>query len=168
MLTAAWMYGASLPALPQSALPEYAVKASFLYNFILFTDWPELPGNNIQLCLLGDNPFGSELDGFVGKKTQTHGANLIVRRIADPQEVNNCQVLFFGESERPQFSNLKRLLEHHPILTITDANGMIGNGPMIAMNVINHRVSFEIDARSAKSAGLSFSSKLLQLAQRVY
>lgn len=165
---AVWTCSTSWLAWPQSALPEYAVKANFLYNFILFTDWPELPGNSIHLCLLGDNPFGVELDGFVGRKTQTHGANLVVRKIVDMQEASSCQVLFFGENERSQFANIRKQLEQHPVLTITDADGLIGNGPMIAMTVINHRVSFEVDARSAKSAGLSFSSKLLQLARRVY
>lgn len=42
---------------------EYQLKAAFVYNFTKFIDWPgeSVRGLTFQICVLGQNPFGSEL-----------------------------------------------------------------------------------------------------------
>ena len=54
---------------------EYIYKASFIYNFTKFIQWPkkayakiEKPGWN--LCLIGKDPFGSTLDNTAKRLLQ--------------------------------------------------------------------------------------------------
>ncbi|MGA2191747.1 MAG: YfiR family protein, partial [Steroidobacteraceae bacterium] len=62
-------------------LPEYRLKAAFLYNFALFTDWSASVGPTLNLCLYGRNPFGAELDGLEGKAVGER--HLAVHRLPD-------------------------------------------------------------------------------------
>jgi hypothetical protein len=52
-----------------NAVLEYRVKAAFLYNFALFTEWPEGTFSDddsaIVFVVLGEDPFGSILDKTV-------------------------------------------------------------------------------------------------------
>src|SRR5690606_11584564 len=47
--------------------PEYQLKAAFLYNFALFTEWPADTVNTLRLCIHGRDPFGPELDDLQGR-----------------------------------------------------------------------------------------------------
>src|SRR5215216_5851997 len=51
----------ALPALADDP-PEYRLKAAFLFNFALFTEWPAEVGGVINLCVDGTDPFGKEID----------------------------------------------------------------------------------------------------------
>ena len=52
------------------ALPEYTIKAAYLYYFILLTDWPdEEKKADIPICFYGENSFGSTLDALKKKST---------------------------------------------------------------------------------------------------
>lgn len=43
------------------------VKASMLYNFAKFVDWPPRANSEMVLCVLGSDPFGPALDSLDGK-----------------------------------------------------------------------------------------------------
>lgn len=52
---------------------EYQVKAAFLFNFAKFVEWPAdaFPGVDapLQICLLGQDPFGHEFEEVIGDKS---------------------------------------------------------------------------------------------------
>ena len=50
------------PAAKSDDLPEYRLKAAFLYNFAAFTEWPADVGSTLNLCVYGQDPFGEDLD----------------------------------------------------------------------------------------------------------
>ena len=50
------------PAAKSDDLPEYRLKAAFLYNFAVFTEWPADVGSTLNLCVYGQDPFGEDLD----------------------------------------------------------------------------------------------------------
>src|SRR4051812_46997939 len=57
----------------QTAVPEYEVKAAFLYNFIKFVQWPKQkePTNKDPFIVgvLGQDPFQDKLEKIFGNKT---------------------------------------------------------------------------------------------------
>src|SRR3546814_7873520 len=65
---------------------ERAVKASFLLKFVPFVDWPANAFGSatapFQICLNGQEPFGSVLDEVV-RGQRVHGRTIIVRRLKD-------------------------------------------------------------------------------------
>jgi len=52
------------------AVPEYTMKAAYLYNFALLTTWPTTSpfGASFNLCLYGQDDFGPALDVLNGKE----------------------------------------------------------------------------------------------------
>lgn len=147
---------------------EYEVKAAFLYNFAKFIQWPaadKAPGG-INLCLLGQNPFGRALDALEGKSVQ--GKPLHVRHLSGPDEIAGCQMLFISDSEAAQVPRvLEELKNLQGVLSVSDIRGFADAGGMIELFIKSNRVRFAVNLGAATDAGLTVSSKLLRLATRV-
>src|SRR5262245_8932718 len=81
---------------------EYQIEAAYLLNFGKFIDWPAKgekdKSGSFVICVLGDDPFGLDLDNLLSKGT-VKGKGLTVKRSAKLAEVANCQMLFISSSE---------------------------------------------------------------------
>lgn len=145
---------------------EYQVKAAFIYNFIAFTQWPENLGQTINLCVYGEDFFGSEIDKLQNKPVDRR--HIRVARIDNPEKLAGCQVIFFSKSVSSNLSNLLSSLPGQPILTLADSLNAISQGVVINMKLVNEKIVFEINLGIARKSGLDISSKLLQLAAKVH
>lgn len=150
-----------------SPQPEYKLKAFFLYNFAVYTEWPSLPAESFEFCVLGKDPFGSWLDPIAHKTLQ--GRPIRIRRLPAGSELKGCHLLFIPSTEKESFSRLAPVITQQAILTITDAQLIGEKWPMIMITLVpdENRFTFDINQSAAKMAGLSFSSKLLRLARNV-
>lgn len=144
-------------------LPEYAVKAAFLYNFFKFVEWPvKDEGQPWDLCLLGQDPFGEALAPIEGKKAQGHPLR-VQRNIDLEQAKTACQILFINEPEQ-SLGKLFRLLEGVPVLTVGDGDGFVAAGGMVGLVMADQRVQMEINLKAVEKANIKISSQLLKLA----
>lgn len=147
-------------------MPEYAMKAAYLYNFALFTEWPALPDNQLNLCLLGKDSFGAALESIDGKLV--NDLRLSVHRISGSSSAKHCQILFLGTTDGINIHRLLHDIEDEPVLTVTDNDDLVQAGIMIRMSIENKRLIFDINTEAARRARLAISSKLLRLAKTVY
>jgi hypothetical protein len=151
-----------------SSSPEYALKAAFLYNFALFTAWPDRPEKQLRLCVLGRDPFGTALDALGGK--EVNGTRIAVLRLRSPKEAASaCQIIFVTDADVDAF--IAHTAEHSPakgMLTIAEKEGAARAGIMIELVAENGKVVFEFNQTSAEKSGVSISSKLLRLARKIY
>lgn len=153
------------PLVRAEEVPEYRVKAAFVYNFVAFVDWPADTGSTLNLCILGSDPFGKEIDVLQGKAAA--GRTIMVSRRAAGESLKSCQLVFIAASV---IDNLPRLLDNvrgQPLLTLADSPGAMQRGVALNLNVHQGKVSFEANLQAARSAGLNISSKLLRLATEV-
>uniref|UniRef100_A0A831XEJ6 YfiR family protein n=1 Tax=Geobacter metallireducens TaxID=28232 RepID=A0A831XEJ6_GEOME len=155
----------------QERLPnEYQVKLAFLINFTKFVEWPENAfaddRSPIVLGILGDNPFGSNLDSVKGKTI--HGRKLIVNRFRAVDDIRGCHILFVSSSERHNLPRIAPFLRQSGILSVGDMEKFAQKGGVINFVVENNRVGFEINLEAGRRAGLRISSKLLSLARIVH
>ena len=102
-------------AAPNHAGPvqEYELKTAFLYNFILFTLWPNESGPEsspyINVCTIGQDSFGPVLEQIQGRKIREK--RLFLRREVSLDQIRDClslnQIYFminecpFGKFSRP-------------------------------------------------------------------
>jgi len=142
---------------------EQAVKASYIFKFAPFIEWPSgsfaAPASPFVICLAGQDPFGPVIDEVVrGQKVA--GRTIALRRVGSTVPAG-CQILFLG---RPAPSNNVPLVltPGQPVLTITDAGSGVG-GAIIQFVMQGGRVRFQIDDAGARANGLVISSKLLGL-----
>ena len=151
----------------QMQASEVQVKAAFIYNFALFTNWPadvmqaDAP---MVVCVTAQHPLQAALEKLTGKPVRGH--RLEIRKINDGT-VAGCHVLVF-DARTP---NGVRVDPAAPVLTVSDSPKSLraaGNPePMIALALHDDRVVFDIDAVAARQAHLQLSSQLLRLARTV-
>jgi YfiR/HmsC-like len=146
-------------------LPEYRLKAAFLYNFALFTEWPSEVGNTLNLCIYGSDPFGSEIDGLEGRAVRER--HIAVHRLTRMESLKGCQIVFIAASATSNLPQVIASLRGAVTLTVADSPGAADQGVALNMNVVMGRTTFEANLEAARSAKLVLSSKLLGLATRV-
>jgi hypothetical protein len=154
------------PAAAQTPL-EIAVKATDLYKFAAFVDWPPSafsdPTAPAMLCVEGEDPFGPVLDQAV-RDQRIGGRPIMVVRLDHVDRGSPCNILFAGPSRRQPPAEALREVRGQPVLTITDEAGDPNARGMIDFVLREGRVRFRIDPRMAERSGLLISSKLLSLA----
>lgn len=154
---------------PPSPMPEYAVKAAYLYQFTRFTAWPapamENPDAPVSFCVLGTNPFGPELDALTGKLVNQR--SVAIKLLTQIPDTAGCLVLFISRSQQPRLQEIFATVKDHPMLTVSDVEGFAKMGGMIEFVPDGATIRFAINSRSASMAGISISSKLLRLAIHV-
>lgn len=164
MLTCIWA-----PA-PARALDEAAVKATFLYRFGAFVEWPETafkgPEAEAELCIVGADPFGPALDEQV-REQHIAGRPVHVRRFTSAEALRGCHILYVGANRLLSVDDALRAVRGAPVLTITDAATDSRARGMIHFVVVDNRVRFHIDQVRAAESGLTISSRLLALALSV-
>lgn len=146
---------------------EYQLKAAFLFNFAKFVEWPAgaFPEarSPIIIGVLGDNPFGSELERTIRDKT-VNERPLQIKEFRSAAEARGCHVLFVGNSEKKRLPEVIEGLRGTSVLTVGEAENFIESGGMIGFVREGNKVRFQINDRAARGAGLKISSKLLNLA----
>ncbi len=168
LLVAALMApGSPVPA--QTAAPEYAVKAAFLFNFTKFVEWPPsaLPDarDPLKVCVLGEDPFGKSLKAVMDDEVAGHPLSL--RHLAGSSSLTTCHVLFISRSEKDRLPNLLESLRGVPVLTVGDTREFLEQGGIINFVLEGSKVRFEINQEAAEQVGIKISSKLLALARYV-
>jgi hypothetical protein len=147
------------------ALPEYRLKAAFLYNFALFTEWPAGVGSTLQLCVFGTDPFGGELDGLQGKVVGER--SIAVQRKSGIDGLKGCQIVFVAPAAAAQLPRVLEALDGQTVLTVADSAGAARQGVALNLSVNQNKVTFEANLKAARAARLNLSSKLLRLATEV-
>ena len=153
------------PAALSNDLPEYRLKAAFLYNFALFTEWPAQVGSTLNLCVYGRDPFGEEIDVLQGKPAGDR--HIAIRRVTRVEGLAVCQLVFIADPSGDGISRVLSTLHGAAVLTIADAPGAAKQGVALNMGVVNDKITFEANLTAARAANLKLSSKLLNLATEV-
>lgn len=156
---------ACAPRALSDELPEYRLKAAFVYNFALFTDWPADIASTLNLCVYGRDPFGAEIDALQGKVVGER--RIAVRRVSNVDGLVACQLVFIADASASGISRVLSTLHGATVLTIADAPGAAEQGVALNMSVVSNRITFEANLKAARAANLNLSSKLLRLATGV-
>jgi uncharacterized protein DUF4154 len=155
-------HAASAPA------PEYLIKAAYIYNFAMFVEWPVdaflKESSPIVIGILGADPFGPAIDQIVQDK-KIDKRPLVVKRLHWGQEFKDCHILFISTAETARVAEVVNQLKAFPTLLVAESPGLSKQGATINFVVEDNKVRCEVNVDAAKRAGLSISSKLLNLAK---
>jgi hypothetical protein len=152
----------------RAAVPEYTMKAAYLYNFAQLTDWPVQPGVSdevFSLCLFGSDEMLQALEPL--RRKTIGGQGVRVQRITEASEARQCKVVYVGEGESNRGARLLEALRGLPILTVTDDPQAMRAGAVMLIIPEERRLTFEVNLGQARRSQLKLSSKLLGLARRI-
>ena len=148
---------------------EYQVKAAFLFNFAKFVEWPAQafaePTSPMVIGILGENPFGDDLERTIRGKT-INNRPFEIKAIKSLPEARRCHILFISTSEKTRLPEILESLGTATVLTVGEMERFVETGGMINLVKEADKIRFQINDVAAKNAGLKISSKLLSLAIR--
>lgn len=162
----------AIPALhAQNARPtDYQVKATYLYNFGRFVEWPgkaaAAQGGSFTVCVLGQDPFGPSLDATLAGET-IGGKTIVAKRVSSAEESGNCQILFLSPTDDSRLNKTIAELDTKAVLTVSDMPQFVKRGGMIQFVLEGKKVRFEVNLTATQHAGLTLSSELLKVATAV-
>lgn len=172
LITLLLSVGFLIPAphsLAQQTATEYQVKAVAFYRFIEFSRWPEnsfsSPDSPIQVCILGENPFGTGLD-FIADRN-VFGRNVALTEIPSGEQFSHCHALFIGKGESQNLPAILSKALENAVLTVSDIENFAEHGGIIGLTVVNNKIRFQVNRGIAVKKGLRLSSSLLEIAERV-
>lgn len=141
------------------------VKAALVFNFARYVEWPQKEGNEIVFGVMGSEAFYRTFRDMVDGKS-LGGRKVVIRRFDTPADIEPTHILFTGSDAKLAASAVERV-RGRSVLTVGDSPAFLSSGGMINLVTRDDKVRFEINAAAAKRAGLSISSALLALSDRV-
>jgi hypothetical protein len=164
-----WVLAAALSApgaanAADSADVETRLKVDYIYNFARFVEWPvrAAPGP-VRIGVLGHGDLGAPLEDVIRGKS-ANGRPIQVAHINSVAEVDCCEILLIERSEYKHVSEIVQALSGKPVLTVCDVGTCLRDGVMIAFQLVEESVRFQINQEAAEHAGLKISSQLLKVA----
>ncbi len=168
--------GAATPKVRQAT--EYDIKAAYLYNFVLFVQWPEsnIPPSTaaddktFTIGIIGKDPFGNSFKDVEGKLLRYKKKKLVIKRYGPYRKtlgLGKCQVIFISSSEKQNLRTILARLKGKPVLTIAETPNFLKAGGMIRFVEKQKKIRWEINQTPVKKADLKFNSQLLRNAVRV-
>jgi hypothetical protein len=155
------------PARGQSNMTRQEdIKATFLYNFAKFVDWPESSFGatvaSFRIEIVGRDPFGGRLDQLmIGK--QIHGRPIEVVHSLSDVRAPLVHIVFVSTSEVKRVDAILQSYRQNPVLTVSDIADFVQRGGMIGFVTDAGAVRFRISQTSVEQAQLRMSSRLLAL-----
>jgi hypothetical protein len=149
---------------------EYQLKATFLYKFASYVEWPASAfaqtNTSFTIGVVGADKVVAALNSLTG----THLVNsraLQVKVFKPGEPVTGVQILFVGKQENGHLKHLLDPIQSQPILTVTESVGALGSGSVINFVQVDDRIRFEVSVTQAEREGLKISSRLLGVAQKI-
>ena len=143
---------------------ETQLKAAFIYNFARFVDWPPRPvPGPVRIGILGSGELAAPLREVIRGK-MVDGRSIEVTNISSVADAEHFEILLIERSELKHIREIVQSLAGKPVLTVCDEGNCFRDGAMIAFQVVDESVRFQISQESAEQVGLKISSQLLKVA----
>jgi hypothetical protein len=167
LLGAALLCVSSASAQEPPTLPEYTVKAGFIFNFAKYVEWPadafEKADSPIMIGIVGADPFGEGLEKTSRGKT-VRSRTLSVRRFRDPSELQRVHLLFIPRTEKGRLPEILKHVESWPVLTVGEDDGFTRAGGATNILIEKEKPRLEVNPEAAEKARLTIDQKLLKVA----
>lgn len=163
----------SLPMLAEAvvdAAEEYEIKAVYLFNLGSFIYWPDAEmedAEKFHICVLGQDPFGGNLDFVAQEINMVRKRPVRLRRMQSVQETAGCHVVFISHSEQLRLSYILQQLKNKPMLTVSDIERFVIQGGMVQFYRRGSKIRLMLDPETFREAGLKPSAHLMRIAKRI-
>lgn len=149
-------------------VPEMELKAAYIYNFAMFTEWPaeSIPeGGPMTVCLRNDNALLAAVNALTVKTV--NGRRLAVKPWQSPDDMSGCQIAIFDARDRDRWNAVRGRFVDTSLLTISDDSDAAPADFIITLMLDEGRLAFSVNNTAAQRVRLLMSAKLLRLAKEV-
>jgi len=158
---------APAPQDPVKQMPEYELKAGFLYNFAKYVEWPadafEKADTPISIGVVGADPFGPALERTL-KDRAAQDRKFSILRFRDAGDLKRCHILFIPRTEKARLPDILKRIEGWPVLTVGEEEGFAKSGGAVNILIEQDKPRLEVNPDAAERAKLTIHARLLKLA----
>jgi hypothetical protein len=154
----------ALSASCHGQVQDAALKAAYIYNFALLTNWPassSAASTDFNVCITGNPPLADTLQKLVGKKVGTKTWTVYEQSAGSRRP--DCDIVVLDDTAM----QIPLTALNANALIVRDAKSETGSGAAITLVTEGDHIKFDVDTVAAQRNGLRFSSKLLSLARTV-
>jgi hypothetical protein len=159
-----------LPPPQEGELPEYVVKAGFLFNFAKYVEWPpeafESPRAPIRIGIAGADPFGPVLERALKDKS-VNGRTFTIERYKEPADLKACHILFISGSDPVRSALFLNAAKEPGTLTVGEEKEFARNGGVVSIMIEDGKPKLEVNVEAARERKLTINAKLLKVAALV-
>jgi len=152
----------------QTVVDEYTLKAGWLYQLCLYTDWPKEAFSSdtspFVIGILGKDPFGERLQGITQKRINRRPIEL---RPCTLEQAAECHLVYVSSSEKDNLPNILGRLKNTHTLTVGEPENFTRLGGVIRLAVIRGSVKPEISKSAVERAKLVMRSQLKECGKLV-
>ncbi len=145
----------------------YQIKASYVYNFLQFVQFPEntlLPANTINVCVVGENRFGRALKELDNASTPQGKIKIkLINHTASNTEFSPCQVLYVVGDDRALSQHALAAVSTSNVLTIGEFSEFPQLGGFIELFIDKDSVRFRINQKLIGNTSFKVAAQLLSL-----
>lgn len=145
---------------------EQEIKATYLYNFAKFVDWP--PGKSkydpLVICVTQKSPVRSSLE-FLAKNKSIKERPLQVHLVDKARSVNECNILYLTTEDIKSLPGIKQKLSSKDLLSVGEAPNFLTLGGQVQFFIEKDKVGFEFNLSAVERAGLKVDARVLNLAR---
>ena len=141
------------------------IKATFIYNFTKYIDWPEkYKQGNFIIGVLGTTSFYNDLTSLLTKKS-VGDQKFEIRSYTSSEAVSGvCHILFITAENSHMLPDVIKKLKGKSTLIVTEKMGLAKQGSGINFVVDNNKQRFELNKSNVEKYNLKVSSTLTSLA----
>jgi hypothetical protein len=151
---------ASESASALEAVSSTELQAAFVYNLMLFSQWPDADKRERVLCTAGQNRDSLALPQLDGRELST--GTVRVKKITLDTELAQCDALFIASLD---YMHLPDLVQAKPVLVFSNLKPDYANNVAIVITSQGSRVVFDVNLASLRKSGVHLGASVLRLAR---
>ena len=148
---------------------EHRVKAAYVFQFAIFTDWPtnSFPSAESPLVIgvVGNEDVADEVDIIAGEQ-RVRGKPLRILRLKPEQDLSICHVLFIGRGQN--FESILRKVQRTSVLTVGEQENFAKNGGVFNLVPVGDTIKFNANRAAIENANLKVKAQVLRIAKEVF
>jgi hypothetical protein len=149
---------------------ELQIKASYLYNFALFSRWPTqhlgIHDTDLNLCIFGDKALAFVLYAQT-LESQIDNRTITVKTLTETQSPLACHLLYIGRDSLSYQRAMLEMTTGQAILTVGESDRFIRQGGIITFRKVDGKIRFAVNVRAARQANIELGSQLLRIAHSI-
>lgn len=139
-------------------------KALYIYNFCKSTDWPDsYKKGNFVIGVMGpDNVYDKLIAMYSSKSIGSQPIE--IKKYMSVTDIGRCHVLFVPRASSDKSPDIVKALSKSSTLLVTESDGALDQGSIINFIVVESKLAFEINLKTASKRDLSIGEVLTDLA----
>ncbi len=150
----------------QTGIPK--AQAMFIYNFSRLIEWPSnYKSGQFIIGVLGSSPTYNELLKYTAGKS-VGNQPISVKKFNSVAEITTCHILFVPFAKTKTMSTSMQMFTNKSTLLVTEKNGAIDDGAAVNFLVVGNTLKFELKPSNATKYKIRMSSKMNEMAYKLY